>query len=518
MYRLDSQGRLRGGLFEACGATNSLMKNSRLDAQIITSSQPEPGSPKPKSEDENSERRRKKVVKGKNLNVSVSNTNMGVNIASAFQIQPPPTPSQKKSKTELYCLCKSPWDDKSGVILIACDGNCKDWFHPECLGFQKSEKKGVVLIDADGTKVDVQTKQFRCPWCELTNQIEDVDFDKQLSPTSIAKWCEITEFSEEEEETNPVPLSIIRLRLLMKARSSVKELQTCINCKKKHHPMISCPSRPVPVALIEDSSIHSPMKMSNQVSELHALVVGGKYVTYRGKIIQSSKKWSLLLLDDGYSTICIPNHHLLVSSIKFNKSEEGIQKNMIGITTDENGHYDAWLDLDETTKIHLGKFQSYVRAARVHDFAVRLQFGDEDPNLLNFPEIQISRVLQNHKTTNLFEASAALLSQVYIGPFSQGNQLSDCFRAQDWCEMLLNEVDELPPYHPESQRILSSLLKAIDPIAVQESIKLKNFLEKNEDILKLSDAESHGGNEEYLDTIMKKFVRSRNSKQRKSAV
>ena len=34
-------------------------------------------------------------------------------------------------KTEVFCVCKKPWDDGSFMV------QCEEWFHPKCIGVKE---------------------------------------------------------------------------------------------------------------------------------------------------------------------------------------------------------------------------------------------------------------------------------------------------------------------------------------------------------------------------------------------
>ena len=36
-------------------------------------------------------------------------------------------------------MCKKGWSEAAGEKMIACDGICKEWYHPVCIGMTKCE-------------------------------------------------------------------------------------------------------------------------------------------------------------------------------------------------------------------------------------------------------------------------------------------------------------------------------------------------------------------------------------------
>lgn len=59
--------------------------------------------------------------------------------------------SQEGSSEELYCICRTPYDDSQ--FYIGCD-RCQNWFHGRCVGILQSEAD---LID-----------EYVCPECQST--------------------------------------------------------------------------------------------------------------------------------------------------------------------------------------------------------------------------------------------------------------------------------------------------------------------------------------------------------------
>ena len=37
-----------------------------------------------------------------------------------------------ETKEKRYCICQSFY--REGSCMISCDGTCKNWYHPECIG------------------------------------------------------------------------------------------------------------------------------------------------------------------------------------------------------------------------------------------------------------------------------------------------------------------------------------------------------------------------------------------------
>lgn len=44
-----------------------------------------------------------------------------------------------KEEERNYCVCKKAWGGLADEKMIACDGPCKDWYHPSCILMTKSE-------------------------------------------------------------------------------------------------------------------------------------------------------------------------------------------------------------------------------------------------------------------------------------------------------------------------------------------------------------------------------------------
>ncbi|XP_074647332.1 nucleosome-remodeling factor subunit BPTF-like [Tubulanus polymorphus] len=68
---------------------------------------------------------------------------------------------------ELYCLCRTPYDDT--MLYIGCD-QCQDWFHGKCVGISKAE--------AD--RIDI----YICPRCKKSNK-KAAEKDKLLGDADI---------------------------------------------------------------------------------------------------------------------------------------------------------------------------------------------------------------------------------------------------------------------------------------------------------------------------------------------
>ncbi|ESO89132.1 hypothetical protein LOTGIDRAFT_106754, partial [Lottia gigantea] len=64
---------------------------------------------------------------------------------------------KENTSEELYCLCKTPYDESQ--FYIGCD-RCQDWFHGACVGISKNE--------AD------QVDTYLCPNCQLKEQADPI--------------------------------------------------------------------------------------------------------------------------------------------------------------------------------------------------------------------------------------------------------------------------------------------------------------------------------------------------------
>ncbi|CAH1794355.1 unnamed protein product, partial [Owenia fusiformis] len=70
------------------------------------------------------------------------------------------------SAEELYCLCKTPYDESK--FYIGCD-RCQDWFHGTCVGITKSQ--------ADS--IDV----YICPNCQANNSPSETKANQTILTT-----------------------------------------------------------------------------------------------------------------------------------------------------------------------------------------------------------------------------------------------------------------------------------------------------------------------------------------------
>jgi len=622
MYRLDLHGRVVGGLLEACGATNPLFKHQRLEVlhaqaalaggnkhQLINSSNaPLVGLgqgtfPETQASSQTTNGEEGEVVPGKkrkgrkaaaaaqsaaapaadqgNGDAPIGGTSSRsgnlvphVSSSSATPAQSEETArTGKKSKnTELYCVCKSPWDAQR--FMIGCVGPCEGWFHPECLGYVTTGKKDVFLQDADGVKFDVQNS-FYCPWCELasgasgpseTNEKKAATFSSRIS-----KWCDIADLGDENVATddNESPF-VTRWRILLQARNSIEKLPQCRSCEKSHHPLFTCPITSSTLSITshkrgssprlgeqncpEEANPLLPIKLAPPSGELFALVVGGKYQSLKGKVTGTSKKWSQLELDlDKTSIITVPNHFLLFSKEKdFSSPSDAAsgersswESEAVGMFGNEffgvvpaatGGGFIAYYDLDDSYRIYLGRYSSRIRAARAFDMAAKLQCGDNEQVhgngvgllQLNFPD-RGRLVPPKTSSPSLMDKAIQLAHTISLGPFpSSGASVTsniDALHVLAWCENQLSELEEVPPYFPICTQICESLLESVVANAELIATKLGNTwrfsvpvstqgnkTREHADASAVADVEE----DDELDVIVKKFIRTRSAKPKRS--
>ena len=73
------------------------------------------------------------------------------------------------AKTEVFCVCKKPWDD--GSFMVQCN-QCEEWFHPKCIGVKEES------IDRD------EEVMWFCPPC-LVKIDENGDRFDESKPSTI---------------------------------------------------------------------------------------------------------------------------------------------------------------------------------------------------------------------------------------------------------------------------------------------------------------------------------------------
>lgn len=435
---------------------------------------------------------------------AISNPASGALNNNGSQLSTPRSGKKQKTATELYCICKTPWSDRPNVVMIACDGGCDGWFHPECLGYQATTRKGnVVYVDVDGTKLDLESDKhkFYCPECDLikgggsASSFDLTETKGNTLSSRVSKWCDVLDLADDSllqaNDLDEAPLTR-RWKLLLQFRAAQKELMSCQQCKRPHHPMLPCAIKKGAIASrtsepsFGDEINALPIRLTSTPvggpGETFGLVVGGKYQTLRGQIIGTSKRWSQLRLDDSESTILVPNNCLITSKSANFSPPSSLEvedlfelRRLAGVMPSPNGDgYLAYLDLDESFRLPLGRFKSKIRAARAYDFAARLQYGDDDPSIiLNFPDksrlplapTSSSKYSAQHQ---LWETALNLAHQVAAGPFASSSNSSstlslstDVLNVLEWCESMLDELREVPPYFPRPEKVVETLLACV---------------------------------------------------------
>ena len=190
----------------------------------------------------------------------------------------------------------------------------------------------------------------------------------------------------------------------------------------------------------------------------------------------------------------------------------------LGVMPTPNGPgFIAYLDLDGEAgnRIFLGRFSSKIRAARVHDIAKRLQFGDdnltfEELNFTDLSKLMITPPTRNQPSTE-WDQAVALAHQLAMGPFASMQHLSntDALYVLDWSENLASSMEQLPPYFAKSYRLVNAIIDAVISNAKEIAGKQKSTLEK------VITANATEEEEDELEVIIKKYSRSRNAKQQR---
>ncbi|KAH9260639.1 hypothetical protein BASA81_001106 [Batrachochytrium salamandrivorans] len=594
---MDSHGRRLDGLFEACGATNYVLRNNRVDAlafapvpaqhqpqpptvfqpltalmagsQVMSSStsvslQSVPDVPEKRRGGRLSNKQKQEkaaaaaaaalaalpqytttVASPAALSRQTSHSPSAVAAATITPLPflPPHTPiaavstpsavamlpsstttsasHHKKQKPELFCLCKNPYQDDAR-FMIGCDGGCQDWFHPECLGYHKVERKGhpESFFDVDNTKLDEQSTEFLCPNCELQTPSSYPKTRKVLFGQLVSKWADVVDQGES-----------VRWRLLVEARSKVgrDSFAKCLLCSESHHPLLPCASEYKSndasqlVAKEEQTVVkfQSSSMAPSGVGEDGGLVVGGKYQQLMGRITHSNKRLALLKLDRTGALILVPHGNLFMGNLASITGEDGESKEMSefhGVRQCDDGFVSA-LRLPNGKEVFLGKFESKIRAARVHDVACRLEFGETGFGLLNFPE-QMEGELQQRCQRGPFPQPPALTSSSTVTSITAqtvatsttqvvASTLRDAQRVVDWCEGLLQCLRPGDASTARLDQTLCFLASAVMPSASRQMNKLSLAIEQH--------PVTPDATEDEMDLVMKKLVRARTPRARQKA-
>ena len=351
------------------------------------------------------------------------------------------TNSKNDEDNRAYCVCRTPWDSTDDRPMIGCDGEgCEDWFHPECLGFQGMEKRGanVLLVDADGVKIDA-TEGFLCPLCELKTKAPLPD-RARLTGSRLVALCEGMDWADEgspvPQQSSAVPpatatsttttttggskqsddaaagtvslatkLMRHRWRALADARTRFQTKKTtfapCASCQVPHHPSLPCASTNRPESCLEPVT---PTPRHGKFAP--AVVKSGKY---QGRTVLAPlppdedeeeedggeglgiSPWIQLVDRASMSAVSTPEWRLHYLPPFFDADRtlppEDVPENLRGVVRLPGtavATYEARLEVREGVFLPLGVYSTVFRAARVHDVAARLQWGD-DTDLVNFP-------------------------------------------------------------------------------------------------------------------------------------
>ena len=332
----------------------------------------------------------------------------------------------------------------------------------------------------------------------------------------------------------------------MQARNETRTIGPCAVCRVQHHPLLPCPNPKTDdeqhhddkrmkmgkeeQEIPEDFAVSLPVKI-NAIgnNDTYALVVGGKYQGMQGIVVSCSRKWFCVEISGGKHAgkgrIIVPHNHLLVSKsksfsevLKAEQNQEESPPNdqnstdYMGVMASGTG-YIAYLDLDPKTRIILGKFVSPIRAARVHDVAKRLQFGEDNLIFddLNFPDATrfIAPAPAKTQEPTQWDQFLTLTHQIAVGPFTQSSSHgNDAMHVLEWSENMLAALEALPPYIQGFIDVLETIVHAVAANAEDSAITQASYFDKIE-----FSTESKEDEEDELEAIMKKYSRTRNAKQ-----
>ena len=66
-----------------------------------------------------------------------------------------------------YCICQSFYQE--GSLMISCDGACKNWYHPVCIGMPEEKAKS---MEGRAWFCDFCQKSVSTPTCFTPEQVE----------------------------------------------------------------------------------------------------------------------------------------------------------------------------------------------------------------------------------------------------------------------------------------------------------------------------------------------------------
>jgi hypothetical protein len=389
----------------------------------------------------------------------------------------------------LYCVCNSPWDAELSGVMIGCDGPCNNWYHPECIGLAKVDRRDEVnLVDASsGAPVD-QAKEFLCPSCESTSATPLAESSRLFGACVCARGtggltpgtqgARLTALADAmEDDVDPEALSVaeqslrVRWKLLLAARRDA--MPVCAKCRAGHHPLLPCVG-----ADLSGHAVDAPVRREVG-GEDDALIVSGKYQGFKGRVQCEEggglHGWHKILLDDGATLLHVHRSRLVaLPGLRDMTGEHGgMALEWKGVQPAAESGACAFLDLGPDARIPLGRFASGMSAARGYDVAARLQFGSGDARL-NF-ESHLGKV-KGKAGAELWDKSKRWADDVFAGiDVSSPSRLA---LLADWAALMCARGDEFPPYvHvTETLRRLRRVLALVGPLVGLMTMRVCAFL------------------------------------------
>ena len=373
--RRDAYGRVLNGLLQAVGATNEALFRARPEfvfakaTALAVASAAKRSASGPASAAAAAAGADKKPVKKKPRKTA----------AAAAAAAATTTVTSSSEPVQLYCVCNSPWDESSG-LMVGCDGPCNNWYHLECLGgLGKDSETADASVD--------EAKEFFCPACESTAR-------KPLPETSrvygqrllnLADAMDSLAANPSEAGLQPAEKSLrVRWTLLRKVRQDTTA--KCAQCDVAHHPLLPC----VGGATVAASVVDAPA-VAMEVDGPQSLVVHGRYLGLRGRVDKKLEGDVAVFRPDGCSdTVPLAASNLVALPKPVLDSAADGTVDWLGVSRASHdggdqaaGPFLAHLALDQAL-VPLGAFASAFAAARCHDVAALLQYGTAAE--LNFDE------------------------------------------------------------------------------------------------------------------------------------
>jgi len=271
---------------------------------------------------------------------------------------------------QLYCVCNSPWDESSG-LMVGCDGPCNNWYHLECLGgLGKDSETADASVD--------EAKEFFCPACESTARKPLPEASRVYGQRLVNLADAVDSLAANASETGlqPAEKSLrVRWTLLRKVRQDTTA--KCAQCDVAHHPLLPCVGAAVAAGVVE-----APAATAMELDGPQSLVVHGRYLGLRGSVDHKLEGDVAVFRPDGFAdTVHVAAANLVALPKPVDAALAEPAAEWLGVSG--SGPFLGHLAVDQA-QVPLGAFASAFAAARCHDVAAMLQFGSAAE--LNFDE------------------------------------------------------------------------------------------------------------------------------------